>query len=329
MASRAYSAHGLILSGDQHRIGLGGDALQRAVLRGELIRLRRGAYCESDHWNELDARQRYLLRIRAVVAAAETPPVLCSWSAAAVWGMPVFDTWPDLVHVLGAPAAGGRSKNGVRRHPLARFDHVLGQRPSDAGVPIVEREGLLITGLAHTTVDVVLDSEFAPAVATVDWALARNNPVAIGSMDVEAELRRRAPRYRRSHAAAVIGCATRLSDSFGESMARAVMLQLGFPEPELQVKFTDIHGDMFVDYFWREQSIVGEFDGATKYLQAENYGTFSPSEVVWREKKRDDRLRRQVGTTVRIIWSDVRNPSALERMLREAGLRPERGRRRG
>src|SRR5690606_25092181 len=116
-----FSAYGLILSSDRHRIGLGDDALEREVRSGRLIRLRRGAYCELSHWNELGARQRYILRIRAVVSAAEKPPVLCSWSAAAVLGMPILDDWPDAVHVLSRIANGGRSKNGVRRHPIAGF----------------------------------------------------------------------------------------------------------------------------------------------------------------------------------------------------------------
>lgn len=318
MTGTAYSAYGLILSEDRHRAGLGSDVLRRAAQRGELIRLRRGAYCDASHWNELDARQRYLLRIRAVAAAADEPPVLCSWSAAAVWGMPVLDGWPEEVHVLARPANGGRSKNGVRRHPMQAH------RWHEAGV--TERDGLLLTGIAHTALDLVLATDFAPAVATLDWALWRKNQFRVGIADVRAELERRAPRYRAGHAEAVLAQGTHLSDSFGESMGRAVVLLLGYPAPELQARFVDAQGEMFVDYLWRAQGIAGEFDGAAKYMRREYRKGLSPGEVVWREKKRDDRLRRQLAGTVRIIWSEVCNPPALDRMLREAGLRPERSR---
>lgn len=339
MTVTAYSAHGLILSENRHHTGLGDDALLRAERQGQLIRVRRGAYCEASHWNELDARQKYILRIRAVAAAAEKPPVLCRWSAAAVWGMPILDVWPDAVHILGSAATGGRSKNGVTRHPLAGFDGAdlggLRRGVSSGGGEfggglasvgceggIVERDGLLITGLASTTLDIILDADFAPAVAGLDWALWRKNEFRVGISDVRTALERRAPRYRYGHVEAVLGCGTHLSGSYGEPMARAVMMQLGYPQPELQVKFVDRQGEMFTDYFWRAQGIAGEFDGAAKYMRSEYLGTRTPSEVVWQEKKRDDRLRRQVAGTVRIIWSEVRKPRVLDLMFREAGLRP-------
>lgn len=316
MTTTAFAAHGLILSSSLQRSGLGRGALQREVERGRLIRLRRGAYCEASHWQELDSRQRYLLRIRAVTAAAQRQMVLCSWSAGAVWGMPILDDWPDEVHVLGEPASGGRSKNGVRRHPFV-------DSASTSGT-IVERDGFLITSLAHTVVDVVLDSDFASAVASLDWALWRKNALRVSAADVRAELDRRALRYRVKHADAVLAFGTHLSDSYGESMGRAVIHQLGYPAPELQARFVDRQGQMFVDYLWRAQGIAGEFDGAAKYMRPEYLGSLTPGEVVWAEKKRDDRLRRQVNTTVRIIWSEVRNPTALDVLLRDAGLRPSR-----
>lgn len=316
MAPSSYpSAYGLILSDDRHRAGFGDDTLQREAQRGRLIRLRRGAYCETSHWEGLDARGRYILRIRAVSCAAERPPVFCGWSAAALWGMPILDEWPDDVHVLRGPANGGRSKNGVRRHPLSGS-------PGDTAPDISEIDGLLVIGLAHTTLDVVLDADFAPAVATLDWALWRKNQFRIAIADVRAEFERRAPRYGAHHAEAVLANGTHLSDSFGESMGRAVIHQLGYPAPELQVRFVDRQGEMFVDYFWHAERVAGEFDGAAKYMRSEYLGTSTPGEVVWREKRRDDRLRRQVNSTVRIIWREVRNPRELDLMLRETGLRP-------
>jgi hypothetical protein len=136
MTASAYSAYGLVLSSDRQRTGLGESVYQKAARRGELIRIRRGAYCESSHWAGLSVRQRYLLRIRATVLASSRQLVLCGFSAAAVWGMPTLDGWPSEVHVLGEQAAGGRSKNGVTRHPVAGTV----QR-------VEERDNLLVTGL--------------------------------------------------------------------------------------------------------------------------------------------------------------------------------------
>ena len=311
MTSSAYSRYGLLLSADRHRTGLTDWTYIRAAERGELVRLRRGAYCEQSHWATLTSRDRYLLRARAIVLAAEQPLVLSSFSAAAVWGMPILDDWPTDVHILSRSAAGGRSKQGVRRHP------VTGAQPE-----VVERDGFLVTGVARTALDLLIASEFAPAVASLDWALWRRNRVRVSADEVRDELSRLDPRYRRAHATAVIDFATHLSDSFGESMTRAVIHQLGYSAPELQVTFRDRKGAMETDYFWRAERIAGEFDGFQKYLRPEYGAHLTPGEIVWREKKREDRLRRQCDGVVRIIWEETRNPRQLDALLRESGLKP-------
>ena len=301
---------GLILSQDRVRIGLDESVYLRALRRGELVRIRRGAYCDAREWDELSSRARYLLRMRAVAASSSRPIVFCGLSAAAIWRMPVPDDWPQQVHILAPSARGGRSRHGVIRHPVAE---TVGQ--------VVERDGLLITGIARTALDVALAAPFAQAVGSMDWALWRKNPVRVSKEDIRAELARLAPRYRRKHAEAVIDFATDLSDSFGESMARAVIHELGFPDPELQVVFTDSQGEMEVDYFWRREDVAGEFDGKSKYLRPSFQTELEPGERAWREKKREDRLRRQVAGVVRIITAEVMNPPRLVALLEGAGLR--------
>lgn len=305
-----FSAYGLILSSDRHRTGLGESTYLKAERNGELVRVRHGAYCESSHWAALSPRERYLLRIRATVAASAHPVVLCGYSAAAVWGMPIQDDWPADVHVVAVPANGGRSKHGVVRHPFPRSGEVG------------ERDGLLVTGVARTALDLVLALDFAPAVASLDWALWRRNTMRVRLDDVREELAMLHPRYRRSHAETVIGFATNLSDSFGESMTRAVIHQLGYPAPELQVRFRDLKGAMDVDYYWRAERKVGEFDGQGKYLRPEFGQHLTPGQIVWREKKREDRLRRQCDGVIRIISEDTSHPRQLDLLLRESGLQP-------
>jgi hypothetical protein len=311
MTAKAYSGYGLILSADRNRIGLSDSAYLKAERRGELVRLRRGAYCEASHWSQLSPRDRYVLKIRAVVAGSDRPRVLCSFSAAAVWGFPILGDWPEDVHLLAEPATGGRSKPGIVRHPV-----------SDAVTRCEERDGLLVVGVARTALDLVLASEFAPAVGSLDWALWRKNDLRVTVVDVQEELQRLNPRYRLQHAQSVIEFGTNLSDSFGESTTRAVIHVLGYPAPELQVRFADAQGNMDVDYFWRAERKVGEFDGAAKYMRAEYRGSLTPGEVVWREKKREDRLRRQCDGVIRIIWAETCHPPTLDQLLRESGLRP-------
>lgn len=110
------------------------------------------------------------------------------------------------------------------------------------------------------------------------------------------------------------------SGSWGESDCRAAIHLLGYPAPELQRRFVDSEGEMFVDFYFDRDDVACEFDGKSKYTH-DKYTMGDPAEVVWREKKREDRLRKQVRTVVRILTEDVRNPHLLDRKLREAGVR--------
>ncbi|MBX3094796.1 MAG: type IV toxin-antitoxin system AbiEi family antitoxin domain-containing protein [Cryobacterium sp.] len=313
MTTKLQHTSGLILSGDGARCGLHESAHPRAAQRGELVRVRRGVYCDSQEWQALTPRDRHVLRMRAVAASGSQRLVFCGYSAAAVWGMPVAGPWPENVHIVASSSLKQRSRYGVVRHPVA-----------DTVDRVVERDGLFVTDVARTALDLVLASPFAHAVGSADWALWRNNSLRVGKAEIQGELERVNPRYRRRHAEAVLEFATDLSDSFGESLARGVMRELGFETPELQVVFGDRAGDMIVDYYWPSVNVAGEFDGKSKYLRPSFQVELDPGERVWREKKREDRLRRQVAGVVRIIWSDLSHGADLARLLTEAGI-PRRG----
>jgi hypothetical protein len=201
---------------------------------------------------------------------------------------------------------GGKSEPGVRRTSVAaRF------APSTliAGVPV--------TTLARTAVDLARSADFPGALASLDAVLAREGEGF--RRELGAALKRMALRAGRARASRVIEAATAVSGSFGESMARGVIIELGFQVPELQVEFRDAEGAMYPDFFWRGIRTAGEFDGKAKYSR-EEYTGGDPAQVVWREKKREDRLRRHVSGLVRILTEHVTNPPALARLLAEAGV---------
>jgi hypothetical protein len=283
-------------------------ALRREVARGKLVALRRGAFVESRLWAETSKRDQHLLRARAVVAATGRPVALCGISAAAAWGMPIAGEWPIEVSVLDAWKGGGRSEPGVRS-TSAGF----------ASARIETLNGLPVTSLARTALDVARLHSFADAVGSVDWALWRRNEMAISSAELFEELSLLAPRTGRRHLARITGFGTSLSDSFEESRGRAIIHLLGFAQPELQVEFRDSQGLMMPDYFWRSVRQAAEFDGKSKYTRDQFTGG-DPGEVVWREKKREDRLRKLVLGVTRILTSDVSHPPRLARLLLEAGV---------
>jgi hypothetical protein len=287
--------------------------LTRDVERGVLVKLRRGAYVPTEVWAASSGRGQHILRIRAVIAASCRPIVLAGKSAAAVWGMPIAGSWPSEVTVLDSWHGGGRAEPGVRR-TAAGFTTAR----------IVQLGGFSVTDLARTTLDVARGASFADAIGSVDWSLWRNNDRALTKEMLLADAMKLSPQLGRARLLRLIDFSTHLSDSFGESQCRAVIRLQGFASPQLQVEFRDDEGKMYPDLYWPEINCAAEFDGKQKYTRNE-FTKGDPAEVVWREKKRQDRLLRQVHALTRILTADYAQPERLVRLLNELGV-PRGGR---
>ena len=234
--------------------------------------------------------------------------VLARESAAAIWGMPIAGDFPDEVTVLVRWPGGGSTEAGIRR-TADGYTSAL----------ISEVSGFGVTSLERTALDVARFVPFREAVGSVDWAISSTNSVATTSAALADELQRWHPRVGARPLRRIIPFATSLSGSFGESRTRAVVSQLGFASPQLQTEFRDPEGSMFADFYWPSVNVVAEFDGKVKYT-SEEFNGGDAAEVVWREKKREDRLRRQVSTVVRIITADVSHPERLDRLLTQANV---------
>lgn len=308
MLYEALARDGLLLARDVIPFIHDYRVLSRDVAIGTLVKLRRGVYVPRQIWDAADEREQHILRVRAVMACAERPLAVAGISAAAVWGMPIAGDWPEHVTLIDAWRGGGRSEPGVLRS-AAGF----------ATARQVMRNGLPTTDLMRTALDVARGYPFQDAVAAVDWALWAKNELRVTRHDLYEELARMNPRYGRRHLEQVVAFAADASGSFGESRARTGIHLLGFQAPELQAEFRDRQGAMFPDFCWRSARVLGEFDGKGKYTRDEYTGG-DPAEVVWREKKREDRLRALGFTVVRILTEHVERPETLARMLAAAGV---------
>jgi hypothetical protein len=104
-------------------------------------------------------------------------------------------------------------------------------------------------------------------------------------------------------------------------LTRAILHELGYPAPELQVSFSDSNGAIGkVDFYWPSARVIGEFDGMVKYERPEYLSGKTPSQIVVLEKLREDRLRRNVRGMFRCVWEDARHPSRLDSIVRSSGL---------
>jgi hypothetical protein len=78
-----------------------------------------------------------------------------------------------------------------------------------------------------------------------------------------------------------------------------------------------------VDFAWPEYGVFLEFDGRIKYQELLRVGE-SPTDVVLREKKRQDLIERLTGwRCIRITWADLYHPERTAALIRQelfAGL---------
>lgn len=290
------------------RLGVDDAAYRKASARGELVRIHRGAYMDAGEWERLDRHERYRRRVVAALLASRGDAVASHVSAAALWRLPIIGQWPELVHVLASRATGTRTENGFRRHAVDIED-----------VEIARLDGVRVTGLQRTLLDLAATSTFASAVASVDYALRRKlTTTSALRRDFEA-----LPRLRlRARVNRVLNFATPLAGSPGESLSRANIHELGFPVPELQVVFTDRGGRVGdVDFWWQRANLIGEFDGLVKYTRAEYTQGRSIEAIVIAEKIREDRLRALGPNVSRWLWGVALRPRELYAHLSGAGLR--------
>lgn len=290
------------------------QAYARAALRGEMVRVARGVYSPTARWSRLSPRGRYVERVQAIAGTRKRSVVFSHWSAAALQGLPVIGGCPNEVHTIVGTTSGGRSRHGMIRHSLRLDDE-----------DVVEIDGLLMTSVARTALDLAVSSSFLSAVATADEVIhidrfRRKQPLA--TPEELWELWNRALPFRgHARAREVFGFMNGQSGSVEESASRVNMHVAGFPAPRLQTRFDDYQGFIaYVDFDWEDHLLVGEADGKGKYTDPQLMNGLSAEEILYSEKCREDRLRAIGRQVSRWDWQIAVSPHALRRHLLAAGL---------
>ena len=130
-----------------------------------------------------------------------------------------------------------------------------------------------------------------------------------------ASSQRAAARFRR-----ILDFADARAESPGESMSRAVIRQLGFEDPELQVVIDTDAGRRYGDFGWRGGRIIGEFDGKAKYLDSVRISGDDAATVLWKEKRRQEAVERTGRLVARWGWEELQRPHLLEKILLAKGV---------
>ena len=297
------------------------DRRLRAELRGgSLIRIAHGYFMLRGHWEHLRPEAQLLARTLAVARRHSGKTVIfCLFSAAAIWGLPLYGYRAGKVHVLTSTDSPGRSTAGVVRHPLDWEED-----------EIREVCGLLVTDPARTLTDLARRASVELAIGCADAAarcmlgVGRDASSALIEEWRAAQLDRLAPlrglpgiaRARR-----VVAFTDPRADSVAESVSRLQLARLRV-EHDIQIRVPKLgRGTYWVDFDFTGQRTLGEVDGLAKYTDPELLGGQSAQDAVLAEKKREDEIR---GITRKsfVRWTShhIGSPQQLGHRLRAFGI---------
>ena len=237
--------------------------------------------------------------------------VFCHESAAIAFGLPVPFDRLDAVHVATSRSNRNASPGTIRWHVV------------DGDDPVTVR-GLRVTSLTRTVYDCMRTADFKHALATADAAvrLTGERPNTFASRFKQLNSGHAGVR----HAIRTMRYADGRSESAGESIARATMIELGFALPQLQVELPqplNRKRSYRVDFLWTRldgSKVIGEFDGMQKYEDADLRKGRTPLRVLADEQHRESQLTLYGMPIARFAYKDAVNPKRLEVLLGRYGI---------
>lgn len=271
------------------KAGIPLGAIAQTVRSGETLRLRRDVLVDAARWAEAQVWERHRIRARAVMHSRhdDRAVALSHHSALSLFGVPLFAV-DDRVHVVRTDGRRGHSDQLLRVHAPIAPDWV------------VEYDGVPVVRPARAALQVAATFGIQAGLVSADGCLHLG---LCARSDLSTALAAGGYGHGVARARTVTEHADGSSESAGESRCRWIFVLTDLPKPQSQAVITD-RGQFVarVDFLFREQRTVVEFDGLGKYA--------SHDDLV-REKQREDRLRALGYTVVRLTWSDLANPAGV------------------
>jgi hypothetical protein len=260
----------------RHLVAVADPALVDKALRQKLItRVHRGIYKEggtADSWERAWA---------ACATVGGCDAVASHRTAARVHGLEVPGGDGDEVTIP-------RAERRLHRADLRYHTTTLG--PED----VEQRDGLTLTTVARTLVDLCRTEEQFRAVWAVERALALG---LVSTADLAAALARCRGIPGITEVRRRVAAARPLSGSPLETAGRLALVDDGLEEPEVQ--FPIIRADQkdaFVDLAYREQRTGLEFDGRSEH---------GMERAVFEDRDRENQIVLRDLTILRFTWFDV------------------------
>lgn len=276
----------------------------RRLIRGKVLApLTRGVYAPA----ELAARQAsdpagaHLLQAAAVLARLGPGNAASHQTAAVAHGLDLLGRRPDRVHVTSAPDGTGSRATRPGFHL-----HVA----SLPGSHVEPRQGMLVTSVARTVIDLARTSPFQAGVVTADSALRSK---LASKQDLLSALAACVSWPGTQRARQVTLFSDARSESALESVSRVAFRDQGLPTPDLQVWVGDDEVIGRVDFLWPQHRTIAEADGLIKYS--------GPARAL-AQLQRDARLRDAGFEVVHFTWQEItRVPWQVTTQIRRAFAR--------
>ena len=286
------------------------ETLRRHVEQGKAIRPVRGLYARASYWNTISKQEKAIHVLRAL-QGLHPSWTFCHESAALAWGLPVALERLDAIHVAVSKANRKSSSGAVRWHVVEDDEPAVIQ-------------GLRVTSLTRTAFDCVRTQDFKRALAIADGAvrLSGSRP----SSFVSAFKRISHSHTGVRHAVRTMHYADARSESGGESIARATMIEQGFALPQLQAilpRPLEPHRTYQVDFLWTRldgSKVIGEFDGMQKYENEALRNGRSALRVLADEQHRESQLTLYGMPIVRFSYQHVMQASSFANLLKRYGI---------
>lgn len=287
------------------------ERMRKAVRVEQAIEVMPRVFARAGQWHELRPAARAWRLMRAY---QELHPerVFCGPSAALAYGLSVSHRFLDTLWVATTRTHHMRSDSTVRSIVVT----------DDTAVVV---QGLRLTSLGRTVGDCLRTMDFRSGLAIADSALRTKGLDVKGLANQVEAACPRMPGLRRIRE--LIRLSDSRSESGGESIARATMLELGFAMPVLQYVITDPLDPLRhyrADFAWSvaNKHILGELDGFEKYRDAEMRDGRSLEHVIRMEHRRQTLIEAREGVqrVVRFSFADVLNDWGFLALLTSCGV---------